>query len=135
MKRFSRETYPNADGQLRKDAKFQSYIKQLANIIRVYEKREHVGEPYDHQMDAPEYELATTIYSLGQAQNNEGKEGIAPWPNWEKDILQGAIHKFGINDKGQFRRIMMYFGNLAAKDPDEGKAIQALVHSELQKNL
>ena len=129
MKRFSRKTYPNAFEQLGRNAKFQSYIKQLANIIRVYEKREHMGDPYDHQMDAPEYKMAVTIYELGAAQNTEGK---AAWPNWEKDILSGAVHEFGINDKSQFRRIMMYFGNLAVDDP---KAIQQLVHSELQKNL
>jgi hypothetical protein len=69
---------------------------------------------------------------LGQAQNNEGKEGIAAWPNWEKDILQGATHEFGINDKNKFRRIMMYFGNIAANNPD---FIRILIRTELQKNL
>lgn len=128
-KRFSRETYPSAADQLRKNAKFQSYIKQLAGIIRAYEKREALGDPYPHQMDAPEYKLAVTVYELGAAQNTEGK---AEWSNWDKDILSGTMHEFGINDKTQFRRIMMYFGELAVDDP---KAMQQLVHSELQKNL
>lgn len=140
MKRFSRETYPPSRlEQVRKDAKFQSYIKQLADIIRVYEKREGLGkvlfvgdDPYDRQSDEPEHKLALTIYSLGQAQNNEGKEGIAAWPNWEKDILQEVIREFGINDKNKFRRIMMYFGNIAANNPD---FIRMLIRMELQKNL
>ena len=131
MKRFSRETYPTE--RLSKNAKFQSYIKQLANIIRVYEKREGLGDPYDdYDSVRPEATLASTAYSLGQAQNNEGKAGIAPWPNAENDILSGAIHEFGINDKSQFRRIMRYFGNLAASNQE---TIYQLIYSELQKNL
>ena len=133
MKRFSRETYPpNRLEQVRKDAKFQSYIKQLANVIRVYEKREGLGVPYDRQSEEPEHKLALAIYSLGQAQNNEGKEGIASWPTWQHDILDEPIREFGINDKQQFRRLMSYFGNIAANNPD---FIRILIRTELQKNL